>query len=109
MPYQTARYLLTPLTIPDSLTVQEIHIVLGHWDQRSLHTVVVAYGVNDRMNTSYIEGDSAATFCNKPWGSLFQRTGIQPSDLWLPGAVCYCHGIYLSMIFIAAAQDPVSC
>ena len=30
---------------------------------------------------------AGATFCNAPWSKFFQRTGIQPSELWSPSTV----------------------
>ena len=73
------------MCIPDHVTVQEIQVTLGRGRTRSQHGIVVVYGVRDDILTPV--SSEGATFCNKPWVELFQRTGIAESDLWPPESV----------------------
>lgn len=79
---QAEHYLLLPLTIPDELIVQEINVGLGRGKTRANLGIVVVYGVRDNLVLTY--DSPGATFCNQPWSELFQRTGIEPAELWLP-------------------------
>ena len=68
------------IRIPDNVTVQELQVSLGGGRTRSNHGIVILYGIHDNLTAP---ADSAsATFCNKPWKELFQRTGIAETDLW---------------------------
>ncbi len=105
---QATSYMFLPKTIPDNIAMQELHITLGHGHTKTSHPVMVTYGIHDRIINEYEEKSgvqSTSTFCNHPWENLFQRTGIQSSDLWLPGAVsvwvilCFCK-IYVHDCFI---------
>lgn len=55
---------------------------LGRGRLHSRQSVVVIYGVED--NLVAIRGAPGGTFCNQEWSQLFERTGIQSTDLWLP-------------------------
>ncbi len=88
--FQATGYMFLPKSVPENLSMQELCITLGHGRTKTHHTVLVVYGVYDLMTTEYKEesnGQQASTFCNQSWEHLFQRTGIMPSDLWLPGTV----------------------
>ena len=78
-------YLMLPLTIQDEMTVQEISVKLGQGKTRVELGIVVVYGVRDNLLVAY--GSPEATFCNRPWAEFFERTGIQPSEIWLPNTV----------------------
>lgn len=73
------------IRIPDSVTVQELQVTLGGGRTKSNHGIVVLYGVHDNLIKPADSAD--ATFCNKPWTQLFQRTGIAETDLWPPDNV----------------------
>ena len=79
---QAEHYLLLPLTIPDELTVQEISVGLGRGKTRANLGIVVVYGIKDNLVLCY--DSPGATFCNRPWSEFFERTGIEPAELWLP-------------------------
>ena len=85
---QTASFVASPLSIPPGLALQEVSVGLGRGRLHSRQSVVVIYGVED--NLVAIRGAPGGTFCNQEWSQLFERTGIQSTDLWLPNTVCVC-------------------
>ena len=65
--------------------MQEISVGLGRGKTRANLGIVVVYGVQDKLVLTY--DSPGATFCNRPWSEFFERTGIEPAELWLPECV----------------------
>lgn len=62
-----------------------MQVTLGADRAKSNHGIVILYGIHDNLVKPV---DSLeATFCNKPWKQLFQKTGITEGDLWPPDTV----------------------
>ena len=57
-------------------------MALGRGKTKAHLGIVVVYGVRDNLVMMY--DSPGATFCNQPWTEFFQRTGIQPAEIWLP-------------------------
>ncbi len=83
------------ICIPDHMTVQEVHVSLGKGRMKTNHGIVVLYGIHDNLRVAFDSPDS--TYCNEPWSTLFNRTGITETDLWLPQVVGHNHHYHLSM------------
>ncbi|XP_047135189.1 L-fucose kinase isoform X1 [Hydra vulgaris] len=72
--------LTTPLQLPSGMVLERFFLKLN--DTSSSTTALVMFGLNDDLQKSLVfEG---TTIFNQPWGSLFERTGILPSELWSP-------------------------
>lgn len=78
------------------------------------------------------EGSEGSTFCNRPWSEFFERTKIQPSELWptmvrwsltrvlfitpcrgrwsnVSSSLCHClqpHTLLTAKLYVASHTDP---
>ncbi len=66
------------LHICDGTVVQEIH--LPPQEGGSEKFAFVVFGVKDQVKLSF--DHPSATFTNRPWKALFERSGITPDEIW---------------------------
>eukprot|EP00731_Ephydatia_muelleri_P020635 Em0013g362a len=93
--------LVTPPTIPDGLVVQGIDVLFGNGGKKTKQSILVFYGLHDNLLLDY--NSAGATFCNAPWSKFFQRTGIQPSELWSPSTPPGAQTLLNAQLFVAAS------
>ena len=93
--------LVTPPTIPDGLVVQGLDVVFGNGGKNTKQSILVFYGLHDNLLDDY--SSSSATFCNAPWSEFFQRTGVQPSELWSPSTPPGAQTLLNAQLFVAAS------
>ncbi|CAH3175674.1 unnamed protein product [Porites lobata] len=64
------------VTFPNDLCAIHFNVDLGDRPQR----VLVVLGALDDLQTPFSSENS--TYCNKPWQTFFDGTGISPNELW---------------------------
>ncbi|XP_068724220.1 L-fucose kinase-like [Montipora capricornis] len=66
-------------TFPDDLCLMQFNVNLPKLSDKP-QQVLVVMGVHDDLQVPFSSADSS--YCNKPWRTFFNETGINPEEIW---------------------------